>query len=134
MSKQSPENFPDVGLLMQLAQENPEELEALRDRLNEQLTESAPAHLQPRLRGLLFQIDAKRKLAKTPMQSCIGVYEMMHDSLLELQTGLSGLSGAEPEEERVPKAKAQGKPTPSLEPIAKKTAVVLKFPVMETEA
>lgn len=76
--------WPTTDELLKLAQENPEALESLRQREIESLITSAPANVQRRLRGLQFQIDAKRSLSKTPMAACVAISQMMFDSVYEL--------------------------------------------------
>ena len=81
--------LPDFDTLMQMAKDDPQALEQLRqDSINE-LLDNAPANMRRRLEGLQFQIDAKRKLAKTPMQACITISRMMHESFEELRQVLN---------------------------------------------
>jgi hypothetical protein len=87
--------LPDFDVLATMAQTDPAGLEALRQRLCEELIASAPPHMQRRLRGLQFQIDAQRRLAKTPLQACLKISEMMHDSFAELRAALNQLAGEE---------------------------------------
>jgi len=87
--------LPDFDVLATMAQNDPEGLEALRQRLCEELITSAPPHMQRRLRGLQFQIDAQRRLARTPLQACLKISEMMHDSFAELRDALNLLAGNE---------------------------------------
>ncbi|MFT5658015.1 MAG: hypothetical protein ACI9KN_001294 [Gammaproteobacteria bacterium] len=84
--------MPDFDNLMQMAQNHPYQLERLRAQLTEQMISSAPESLQPRLRGLQFQIDCRRKLSKTPMSACIHITNMMHQSLEELRLVLNDSS------------------------------------------
>ncbi len=81
-------SLPDFNTLKVMAQENPEALERLRREHVEALIESAPEALKPRLRGLQFQIDSQRRLARTPLQSCINISRMMHDSFHTLRERL----------------------------------------------
>ena len=82
--------WPTTDELLKLAQENPEALESLRQREIESLISSAPEGMQRRLRGLQFQIDAKRSLSKTPMAACVAVSQMMFNSVYELNDILNG--------------------------------------------
>ena len=88
--------WPTTDELLKLAQENPEELEALRQREIESLIDSAPASMQRRLRGLQFQIDAKRSTSKTPMAACVAISKMMFDSVYELNDVLNGADHEKP--------------------------------------
>lgn len=97
--------LPDFDDLVKLAQENPEELENLRQRLCDELIQSAPQEYRRRLRGIQFQIDMERKRAKTPMAACLKISEMMHDSFSQLRDALNDVqeirSGNGPKREEV---------------------------------
>ncbi|HEY7772316.1 MAG TPA: DUF3135 domain-containing protein [Marinagarivorans sp.] len=82
--------WPTANELIKLAQEDPDALEALRQREIDALINAAPASMQRRLRGLQFQIDAKRSISKTPMASCMAISQMMFDSVYELNDALNG--------------------------------------------
>lgn len=86
--------WPTTDELLKLAQEDPKALEALRQREIEALIESAPANMHRRLRGLQFQIDAKRSASKTPMAACVAISQMMFDSVHELNDVLNQQSTA----------------------------------------
>lgn len=79
------QDLPEFDVLLQLAQEAPQELERLRLQLAHSTISSAPKQLQKRLHGLQFQIDAKRTLAKTPLLACMQISEMMHQSFEQLR-------------------------------------------------
>ncbi len=81
--------LPDFDTLMALAKDDPQSLEQLRDTLTQQLIDAAPAALQPRLRGLQFQIDAKRQLAANPTAACLSISRMMHESFSRLHVALN---------------------------------------------
>lgn len=81
-------SLPDFNTLKAMAQNDPEGLEQLRRDQIEALIQSAPEGLRPRLRGLQFQIDSQRRLAKNPLQSCIQISRMMHDSFHQLREKL----------------------------------------------
>jgi len=85
--------LPDFEVLATMAQNDPAGLEALRQRLCDELIASAPPHMQRRLRGLQFQIDAQRRITKSPLHACIKISEMMHDSFAELRAALNHLAG-----------------------------------------
>ncbi|MDZ7924854.1 MAG: DUF3135 domain-containing protein [Marinagarivorans sp.] len=82
--------WPTTDELLRLAKENPDALEALRQREIEKLINSAPEKMQRRLRGLQFQIDAKRQISKNPMASCIEISRMMFDAVHDLNRCLNG--------------------------------------------
>lgn len=80
-----------------LAQSNPEALERMRIREVENIINSAPEHMQRRLRGLQFQIDCKRSAQKSSLGACIAISKMMHESLHRLNAVLNGKALAEEE-------------------------------------
>ena len=62
----SQQEFPDFDTLMKMAQNHPEKLEhLLRNEINHVIGSAAEEH-HHRLRGLQFQVDSQRTLAKTP--------------------------------------------------------------------
>lgn len=81
-------DLPEFDVLLKMANENPNELEALRKDLSEQLICNAPVAYQRRLRGLQFQIDMQRQKAKNPLDSCIKISTMMHNSVDKLRIAL----------------------------------------------
>ena len=88
----SQQTFPDFDTLMKMAKNNPEQLEhLLREEVNEVIGSASEQH-HHRLRGLQFQVDAQRIIAKNPMDSCIRISQMMHQSLGELHTTLNEFS------------------------------------------
>ncbi len=90
--------LPDFDTLIEMAKSNPEGLEELRQQHIEHLIKNAAPELQNRLRGLQFQIDAKRKISGTALNACIEISHMMHDSFFELRKALNeGIEVEEPE-------------------------------------
>lgn len=77
--------LPGFDTLRYLAEHDPERLELLRNALTEMLILRSPAESRQRLRGLQFQINARVKLARTPVAACLAVSAMMHDTLTQLQ-------------------------------------------------
>jgi hypothetical protein len=55
----------------------------------ESLIESTPARVQPRLKGLQWQIDHVRRRAATPLSACLKLSNMMWNNVL----GEDGLYG-----------------------------------------
>lgn len=125
--------WPTPDELMTLAKEDPAALEALRQREIESLIESAPATMQRRLRGLQFQIDAKRSASKTPMGACVAISKMMLDSVYELNNVLNDAKQAGDHKPlhstntvTTTEHLAAGKPATTVN--TPKTAQVLRFP------
>jgi hypothetical protein len=74
----------------ELVKMSPDELEALRQRETRAYIENAPERIRNRLRGLQFQIDAKRKTHRSALGSCIAISQMMQESLERLRAALEG--------------------------------------------
>lgn len=89
--------LPDFDTLREMAKNEPEELERLRVALCHRVIDDAPAHAKRRLEGLMFQINAKRDLAKTPLQACEDISSMMHESLQKMQAMLKDLRSMQSE-------------------------------------
>lgn len=91
--------LPSFDEMKTMAQEQPEALENLRRRLTAELIDNAPQSHRRRLEGLAFVIEAECRKARNPMQACIRLSQMMHDSLVELKTSLELLRSAPPPEQ-----------------------------------
>lgn len=75
--------------LKDLAANDPAAFEAYRSAQIEAAIGNAPSHMQRRLRGIQFQVDAQRKIHNSPMGSCVKIYQMMQNSLGELNIMLN---------------------------------------------
>lgn len=82
-------DLPEFEELMRLAKEDPAALEQIRQAAVEDLINNAPEKHQRRLRGLQFQVDMEREKAKNPMDSCIRVSRLMHESFSKLRDTLN---------------------------------------------
>lgn len=82
-------HMPNFETLVDMAQNNPDQLEKLRHDMSQKIIDAAPDRIRRRLAGLQFQIDSQRKLAKNPMAACINISMMMHDSFDELRAALN---------------------------------------------
>ena len=82
--------LPSFEDLRALAEQRPDALESLRRDLTDAVIANAPHSRQKRLRALQFQIEARCRLAATPMAACIWVSRQMHDTLESLQLALNG--------------------------------------------
>ena len=89
MSQEMNQEMPSFDTLLDIAKNDPEQLEQLRHQLASKTIDGAPDPLRQRLRGLQFQIDSTRLLAKTPLAACIRISEMMHNSMEELRLTLN---------------------------------------------
>ena len=83
--------LPDFDTLRDLARNDPEGLERLRLALCSKVIDEAPPHAKARLEGLMFQINARRQLAKSEQQACEDISEMMNESLQRMQMMLKDL-------------------------------------------
>jgi len=77
-------SYVDFDEMLALAKSDPATFEVRREEYIESFLTSIPAEKQPRLRGLQWQIDQTRQLARTPMASCIAISNLMWDSLHRL--------------------------------------------------
>jgi hypothetical protein len=88
--------LPDFDTLMKLARDNPAALEDLKQTATSALIERAPSQYQRRLRGIQFQVDMAVRRSKNPMDGCLRVSGMMHDSFGQLRGLLNDLAGTQP--------------------------------------
>lgn len=82
---------PDYNELVEMAKNDPERLEKMRQQWIEELINSAPKHYQRRLRGLQFKIDMERRRSKSDLVACIRLSSMLHESFTELCHEIDGL-------------------------------------------
>ena len=88
-----------------LQKEDPAAFEAKRKLWIKEFIESAPKKYQQRLNVLMFQIDAVRSNAKTPVESCKALSKMMVNSARDMRTQLDDLRHTI-ENKKAPKKKA----------------------------
>ena len=75
---------PDFDELMVLAMKDPDAFENERQKFIDSFIDNVPQEKRHRLLGLQWKIDQTRKLAGSPMASCIAISNMMWDSLNQL--------------------------------------------------
>ena len=81
--------LPAFDALASLARRDPDALEALRQRLTDEVIRRASnADARRRLEGLKFRIDMERRRSRDPLSACIRISAMMHRSLADLHTVL----------------------------------------------
>ena len=83
--------LPSFDVLMELAQNNPEELEQIRIQLSQEILDDATPRLKQRLEGLNFRMNMERQRAKNPLQCCIRITALMHDSFDRMRDELTTL-------------------------------------------
>ncbi len=88
--------LPDHKTLRELAENSPEELEVILRANIATLIEKTSGSQRRRLQGLQFQIDVQRKLAKNPVDSCVRLSRMMHDSFIEWNRALTNFTKKQP--------------------------------------
>jgi hypothetical protein len=85
---QSPRvDLPSHEELAQLASDNPQAFEALRQEVIDSFIEHAPTRLEARLRGLQFRVDCQRRLSHSALGATVRVYQLMWESFLDLNDG-----------------------------------------------
>ncbi len=72
----------DFNQWRDMAQQDPEAFEVLRQQMVAQVIESAPPRVRKRLRGLQWRIDQVRRRRGSAMGSCLELYDMMWDTLI----------------------------------------------------
>lgn len=83
------QDIPSFDELVALSNADPKGFEKLRTELCEQAIADAPESMQPRLKGLQFQIDMERKRSSSPLDTCVRLSRMMNESLLALNSALT---------------------------------------------
>jgi hypothetical protein len=73
--------LPDFDRLRRLADHDPAGFEAKRREIIEAAITRAPAERQPRLRGLQWQVDQRRRRAPNPLAACIALSGMMWEAV-----------------------------------------------------
>ena len=79
--------------MMFLSEHAPQVLEQFRLRVCEEVIESAPANMRHRLEGLQFVVDMERERSQSPLDACVRISKMMHDSLNDLSLALKDPKG-----------------------------------------
>ncbi|MGM0769636.1 MAG: DUF3135 domain-containing protein [Pseudomonadota bacterium] len=87
-------DMPTFDEFRDLLQRDPDGFEALRAQLIEDCIGRSSLSNQRRLRGLQFVIDARRRVASTPVKALMDIQAMMYDSLFALQQALLVEQGA----------------------------------------
>lgn len=83
--------LPSFDVLMDLAQNNPEQLEDIRNLLSKEIIQDASPRIRHKLEGIIFKVDMERQRSKTPLQSCIRIAALMHDSFNQMREELDTL-------------------------------------------
>lgn len=82
--------FPPFDDLVQMTDQ---EIQEFKDNYIEELLETSDSEDQKRrLRGLQFKIDMESRKAKTPLEACLKISGMMHESFERPKEALNDLS------------------------------------------
>ncbi len=84
--------LPCFEELKELAIQDPEAFERLRQKSCHSYINSIPAHHRQRLRAVQFRVDQEIRKARTPMAGLVKVSGMMHDSFYLMAEKLEELS------------------------------------------
>lgn len=76
--------LPDFDTLTRLYREDPAAFESFRRHLLRQAVDEAPGRQRPALEELLLCIEANRQKAATPADAALGAFEMMRQSVNQL--------------------------------------------------
>ena len=85
----------DFEYWMELHETDAEAFEKQRAALIQAEIAKAPEHLQRRLKGIQFELDAKRSLSDSPLESCMQMTSQMWDSFDHMRTNLNALARPE---------------------------------------
>lgn len=82
-------SLPEFDVLVDMARNDPERLEALRQSMVQNVIDnSGDEGLRRRLAGVQFRVDAVRRRSASPLAACIQISEMMCQSLAELHRSM----------------------------------------------
>jgi hypothetical protein len=82
--------LPAFDTLLEMAREDPEGLERLRQSLCEEVIRRTPDALrEERLRRLLWRIDCECQRARTPLGACLRMSTLMLDALHRLDAAFN---------------------------------------------
>ena len=85
----------DFDYWMELHESDPEAFEQQRAALIQAEIAKAPERLQRRLKGIQFELDAKRSMSDSPLESCMQMSSQMWDSFDLMRTNLNALARPE---------------------------------------
>ncbi|MEE8079348.1 MAG: DUF3135 domain-containing protein [Pseudomonadales bacterium] len=81
--------LPSFEVLVDMARNDPNGLETLRQSLTEAVIAAASSDsTRRRLKGLQFRVDLERQRARTPLAAAIRISEMMCRSLADLHASM----------------------------------------------
>ena len=113
--------LPSHEILSQLACDDPQAFEALRDELVARCIKNASERIQPRLYGIQFRVDAIRRLSRTPLGALVKIQAMMWSSFLRMDEKLQDFAKSAGNHARV----CRGQSRPSK--VSAGSARIIKF-------
>ena len=84
--------LPSHQTLSQLACDDPQAFEALRNTLINDCIDSAPEKLQHHLHQIQFRVEGIRRLSRSPLGALVKIQAMMWDSFLKMNRELQDFS------------------------------------------
>lgn len=91
----TPNDAFDFDFWKELYESDPDMFEVKRAELIKSEIAKAPLQLQRRLNGIQFELDAKRSLSDSPLESCMQMSSQMWDSFDLMRTHLNALARPE---------------------------------------
>lgn len=83
------QKLPTFDVLVDMARNDPQRLEALRRKLTDSVIAGADTEQKrKRLEGLQFRVDLERRRARTPLAATIKISEMMCHALADLHRSM----------------------------------------------
>lgn len=95
VTENTPRDAFDFDYWMELHAADPAAFEEQRAAMIQAEIERAPEQLQRRLRGIQFELDAKRSLSDSPLESCMQMSSQMWESFDMMRTQLNALARPE---------------------------------------
>lgn len=94
--------LPDFEVLVEMAKKEPDKLEALRQKMVDEIIDDAADTARQRLMGLQFRIDMVRRKAANPLAATVKITEMMCESLADMNRAFAGQISKEINDEAQP--------------------------------
>ena len=85
--------LPEFDALLRLSIDDASVLDQIKKEATQALVSGAPEKYHKRLNGLQFQIDMELRRSKSPLDGCIRISKMMHESMGELNQNLQEVVG-----------------------------------------
>ena len=83
------QKLPAFDVLVDMARNDPQRLEKLRDKLTSSvIAGAATVQKRKRLEGLQFRVDLERRRARSPLAATIKISEMMCHALADLHRSM----------------------------------------------